>query len=554
MKTKFRNSALLAAIVFLVSCSEYLNYDYGKESENDLKNIKISTLTEAATAEIGNVGGTITVAATGTAVDGIKIKIPAKAYSSTQTFIISYAEIISHEFGENFKPISPFISVLCDGGYADELISVTVPVTVPEGSVPVGFMYNAETGKLEGMPVKTYSSTSITLVTRHFLPGSSLTPAAGALKLSRVPQAFGANIIISSIPDSLLELNPVITSGFRPGVDDWEFANDGSYLTSSGQGTGQNAAALWYYYEKKPDEGPLFGQFSSNDQLWQDNNLGYRFCSVLQDDLDGNGEISASFEFFIDKLQDLDHYNLLLIAATMLVTGEPQAVAAYHLRGLDERGSSRYTGQVLICYQISMSEGKIFISDPGAPGSDRAIDYSGDNFEPYNSKFSGHSEPVTYPFITYFGKTSLLDWVTIAGRYREVANKTIGTLAPNSFPEYTISLPDLTGQALTDGLVTSRDTLRFAVICPSAEVYFDINGSRQTGMMVFDEYGTRIDEQEGKSNAKINLKSGSYVVLKPGINKLGCYVVGWRNDDKDSRGVFYDQYIDFRWFSVTYQR
>ena len=553
MKTIFRNSTLLVAILILVSCSDYLNYDYGKESATDLKNIKIGTLTEATTAEIGNLGGTITVAAEGTAVDGIKIKIPAKAFSSTQTFIISYAEIISHEFGENFNPISPFISVKCDGGYANELISVTIPVTVPEGSVPVGFMYNAESGKLEGMPVKSYSSTSITLVTRHFLPGSSLLPSAGALKLSRVPQAFGANIIISSIPDSLLEMNPVISSGFSPGVDDWEFINDGSYINSKGQSTGQNAAALWYYFEKKTSLGPLFGQFSNNDQLWQDNSLGYRFCSVLQEDLYGSERISTSFEYFIDKLQDLDHYNLLLIAATMLVTGEPQAVATYHLRGLDERGGSRYSGHVLICYQISMNEGKLYIADPNEPGSSRTIGYEDGNFEPYQSKFSGHSQAVTYPFITYFAKTALLDWITISGRYKELENRTIGTMTPNAFPEYTVTLPDLNSQPLADGLITNDDTLRFSVICPSAEVYFDMNGTRLTGMMVFDEYGNRIDEQEGKSNAKMDLKSGSYVVLKRGINKLGCYVIGWRSDDKDSKGLYYDQFIDFRWFSVTYQ-
>jgi len=38
-----------------------------------------------------------------------------------------------------------------------------------------------------------------------------------------------------------------IDSGFRPGIDDWEFTNYGSYITPDGECEGQSLTALWYY-------------------------------------------------------------------------------------------------------------------------------------------------------------------------------------------------------------------------------------------------------------------------------------------------------------------
>jgi hypothetical protein len=42
----------------------------------------------------------------------------------------------------------------------------------------------------------------------------------------------------------------IISTGFTPGVDDWEFTNFGSYI-SPGVIARSSISAMWYYYEKK---------------------------------------------------------------------------------------------------------------------------------------------------------------------------------------------------------------------------------------------------------------------------------------------------------------
>jgi len=52
--------------------------------------------------------------------------------------------------------------------YADEIIDVTVPVTVPAGQFAMGFIYDEAAGTLQGMNTVAQDAGSITLATRHF--------------------------------------------------------------------------------------------------------------------------------------------------------------------------------------------------------------------------------------------------------------------------------------------------------------------------------------------------------------------------------------------------
>jgi hypothetical protein len=322
------------------------------------KNLTTGPLTEVARSTVGLSGSTIKVVKPNTPVDGVEIAIPANSFSTNPTLTVSYAEIKSNQFGTNFNPISPVISVSCDGGYSNNLMSITIPVKIPQGHIPLGFYFDETTGKLEGIPFKSISSNSITLLTRHFLPSAKL--KSGSLQLKSA-SFNGANILICSISESVLNGQPIISSGFKPGTDDWEFENDGSYIATGGHCAGQNMAAMWYYFEKKPTLGSLYNKYSDNPNLWQDNARGYRFCSVIHNDLDYDGIVSTLFDKYIDKNQTLDKLKLLTIAGAMLVTGEPQGIGIYHQTGTKADGSPIYSGHDLICYQVSVSGGKLYI-------------------------------------------------------------------------------------------------------------------------------------------------------------------------------------------------
>lgn len=547
MRITYSIAFLIFFILLNLSCKKKdLDPDDSGNIQN-LENIDIGTTVEVSSTSIGINGGSIIISKPDTPVDGLEITIPPNAYTSSQTFTVSYSEIVSHKLGENFDPISPMISIACDGGYSNELISVTIPVEIPEGHIPIGFFLDAVTGKLEGIPVESVSSNSITLLTRHFLSGNML-------KSASADDNKGANIIISSISESVLNSLPVITSGFAPGVDDWEFVNDGSYIATGGHCSGQNIAAMWYYFEKKTTEGNLFNRFSTNPNLWQDNSRGYRFCSVIHKDLDWDGAVTNMFKKYINKNQELDRLKLLTIAGAILVTGEPQGIGIYRQKGTYNDGSPKYEGHDLICYQVSVSDGKLYISDPNTPGTGQVVEFANNKFQPYMAKLNGHDVSNAYPYVTWYAKTAYIEWDKIGKRWDELLDNTIGTIASNTFPSYKIWVDDEEDYELEDGLFVNNEKLKTFVTCPDAEVHFPVDGQKRIGLYVFNQSGVRIDVQRGvRADVTLNFESDSYVILKPGLNILGYYVVGAKVNSKDKFGFKYnDLFVDFKWVNVNY--
>jgi len=504
-----------------------------------LQNITTGAFADLSTTTIGSAGTTVKITKPGTPVDGLEVTVPANGYTTNPTLKIAYATVKNHQFGANFNPISPLISISLDGSYSKGLMSVTIPVTIPQGHIPLGFYIDDATGKLEGIPFSNITSNSITLLTRHFLPASKLKSGAVNLK-SAAPT--GANIIISSISESLLNGQPIISSGFKPGTDDWEFVNYGSYIAPGGHCAGQNMAAMWYFFEKKPTEGKLNDKFSDNANFWQDNAKGYKFCSVIHKDLEWDGLFASIFDKYIDKNQEMDKQKLLTIAGVMLLTGEPQGIGIYRQTGTNTDGTPKYSGHDLICYQVSVSSGKLFISDPNTPGTGQTIEFTNNKFQPYLAKLNGDDVSNPYPFVTYYAKTAYIEWDKIGKRWGEVLNNTIGTVVPNTFPSYTFWATNGVGYEVKDGLTVNVDSLLTMAICPTAEVSFTVQDQKIIGHIIVDKDG------KGLSKAKADGTAATF--LKPGPNILGVYIVGWRESSK-TNGEYNNRFVDFKWLTVN---
>ncbi|MDP3564402.1 MAG: zinc ribbon domain-containing protein, partial [Methanoregula sp.] len=262
---------ILAAIFLMTQTGSPINgvtAPGAKASEVVHGTISTGPVVEAAAERISANGGTITINKPGSAIDGLKFTAPAGAYPSGQQVTISSAPVTGNTFGNNFNPATPMIEINAGEGYADEPILVTIPVNIPDNQFAMAFYYDAANKKLEGIPTTNQDSKSITIATRHF-----------------------SNILVSMI--SLSSLNGItkVDSGFRPGVDDWEFENAGSYISPGGHCAGQSATMMWYYTEQrqKANAPPLFNRYDNNGrapaapQLERDNTVGYRFASVIQE-------------------------------------------------------------------------------------------------------------------------------------------------------------------------------------------------------------------------------------------------------------------------------
>ncbi|MDO8530708.1 MAG: hypothetical protein Q7T26_00855 [Dehalococcoidia bacterium] len=454
--------------------------------------ITVGQTVTVASTEVPPAGGQIEYTRPGDSVNGLKVTVPANAYPDKRAFKVSYAPVIGVTF-KDFKAASPLITVDNGGGYSGEMMRLTVPVTLAPGEFAMGFLYDDKTGKLEGLPLLAMSASSVTVGTYHY-----------------------SNVIISVI-DSI-PLKKDIDSGFRPGIDDWQFVNRGSYIEPGGHCAGQALTALWYYVTQ-PDgkDLTLYDRYDNNrltpatPEIWEDDSYGYRFASVIQKDI--------NWDSFANKLQENlagvdDELTFKAFAYSMQLTGEPQEVGLF---------SSKGGGHDMIGYCIK--DNQIYIADPNYPGdNDRRIEFVNGKFKPYNSganeKEIKAGRGKAYETIQYAAKTATVDWSLIARRWAEVKSGTIGN---DRFPKYTLGYVDKDGnvQPLNNGTVIAISPVRIGNL----------------------EEGIRIAIY--RDGQKLNPDASGRFTLVPGDNKLGFAVYGKVGKDWE--------YVDFRYVTVRYE-
>ncbi|MCZ7558076.1 MAG: IPT/TIG domain-containing protein [Bacteroidia bacterium] len=486
--------------------------------------------------DVPTTGGTVNVSTEDCPIKGMEITVPDSAFAEHRTFSISYAQVQSHSYGANFNPVSPMIVISNGGGYSDEPMIIKIPVKVPSDEFAMAFLYNELTGTLEGMPILAADASSITVATRHFATSQISTFAPDVQRASkRTADAF-ANIIISSIRESSLKGQQILTTGFTPGKDDWEFSNRGSVIASGGHCAGQSLSMMWYYYEKKLHGASqlfhsldrLFIPSTNGDSLWMDNPKGYKFASIIQKEY---GKFNG---WMADQLRQLRDSSVHAIGwraflYSMLLTGEPQYVS---LRARDTDGS--YFGHAIVAHKISVTEKKLFVTDPNYPGQERSILFSDPYFAPYDTKQNAN-EPASeqYPWIAYIAKSCLINWSTITARYAEVQAGTIGTVSPHSFPQ--VRLIDNSENAVISAstdYVSNRDTLVITA------------HNAQTAFAVYD--ATSGERLVPGAKSPYGLVYDSVLVLKPGVNEFGVYFA----QKVDNSWV----YADYQWLTVIYNQ
>jgi hypothetical protein len=533
MKLKFcikQTIIFLPLLIILLSCNSGSNPVDNDDNKPGSGNISVGTTVSVITQDVNPAGGTVKVVSSGSPINGLEITVPVNSYSDSRSFNISYAPIQSHTFGANFNPISPMIMIKNGGGYAADMMTIKVPIKKAADEFAMGFMYNESTGRLEGLPILALSDSSVTIGTRHFAAsagtvGKSLFKTQDAVSVG--------NVIIASIKESLLSGQNVISTGFKPGVDDWEFVNYGSYVAPGGHCAGQSISAMWYYYEKKLSGATklyhtfdkYFVQGTNGDVLWMDNVNGYRFASMVQKNIDWDGTLYNIFEK-VEQTKAHQYLSWKAFALSMLVTGEPQFVGLTSNKG----------GHAIIAHKISLSENKLYVTDPNYPGQERTISFNGTSFDAYSTKQNQDEiNTNSYWGVGYYSKTCMIDWDKIASLYSEFTKGTVGS---SNFPSYDLLVKGTTPTALTDNMVIYSDTLK--VYCRStAAAEWLTSTDHLQGVAVYDNTGKFLGEQAGSGSNK----GIAEIPLKAGKNLLGFYVRCGNNGKL--------RYVDFKWITVN---
>jgi hypothetical protein len=458
---------------------------------------------EIPTVEVTPEGTLISYDKAGDTLDGFVLDVPPGAYSLDTSFKISYAPITEHTFGSAVTPISPMISVDNGGQLSAEPIYIRVPVSVPEGYIAMGFLYDEKTGNIESMPLSSADSESVTVSTLHF-----------------------SSFFISMIEKTLLEKD--IVSGFIPGVDDFQFVNRGSYI------------AQWYFLTK-PDgtDAQLYNRYDNNDNqpktpdLWMDDSYGYRLCSVVQKDyvtatnkLDNEEEkwlaltgitythtlVNNIIKWEKQESPGLgDNFTRCLFAYGILVTGQPQQIGIFSNAG---------GGHSMLVYRADKEN--LYIADPNYPGNtDRRITYTNETFMPYNSGANGDEiakgNGKAYEKIVFYPVSAMLAKDKIAQRWAEFKDGTIGN---DVFPAYQLKYKDEKG------------------------TYQELKDGKTTNQKIFDANATGANVSFYRDGEKLPFDDDFNISLKPGKNLLGIYIT--KNVGSDS------EYVDFKYLTVIY--
>ena len=393
--------------------------------------MSLGSATTVASRTLEKNGGLITVGSTGARLEGMTVGVSDQAYTKATSFQIKTTPILDHKLGRLFHPATPLITIDNGHEYSDDPMVVKVPVAIAKDEFALGFFYDRHTGKLEGIPLVTEDANSITMLTRHF---SDL-----VITKAKVGE------IIKGLPAD---------SGFRPGVDDWQFINRGSWLAPSGHCAGQSMSAMWYYLEKKRGSGErgLYGRYDNNDygmgtiDFQEDDSWGYRFASVAQDELDWNNltrKIMMKFEGFNSGL------TWLAFAYSITLTGEPQYIG---IRGqkAGKDGKLQDVGHAMVVYKVDSSG--LYVADPNYPGNEnRKIAFSFGSLSPYNSGENREEiekgNGLSFPVLLYIGKTAMADWGKVGARYLELKD---GTIGKGKFPNWEVEyLVKKEGEAAT---------------------------------------------------------------------------------------------------------
>lgn len=485
-------------------------------------------LIEAASITVAPQGGRVTVTRPNMPVTGMEIEVPNLSYSDPRTFTISYANIISHGFDPKIKILSPLISLSNGGGYADSAMLVKIPIQLPPDYFAMAFYYDRDTRQLEGIPIVALADDAVYVATRHF---SSDQLALGKSDGKKMLKAW-VDVLVAGI--QTLELTGTFSSGFKPGTDDWEFPNYGSYLAPHGHCTGQSLTAMWYYSNKRIRGGaaPLYNLLDQvhTDSMWMDNTHGYRFASVVWAGLDWqqrNNWLDNYFEAIGTTKLTKDRLHYLAFAFSIRNTGQPQLTEIWRQAG----GS--WKGHAMVVYETD--NGYLRIADPNYPGKNREARLDQGTFIPYSSGDNAGNLGVEYPLIQYIAKTALVSFADIADRWKQTFEGTIGTVPPNTFPAVDLFYEkDGAWATLPDTVETMVDTLYMSSQCPTCACTYP-DGS--TALILADEQG----KFAGTTDADGVLR----IPRKPGTTRYGISIYGWSQPGFQDMG-----YIDFKWLTV----
>jgi hypothetical protein len=445
--------------------------------------LTLGSASALASQTIGASGGTIEAS-------GFSLEFPAGALAADTSVSVAAAPVTAADFGGLFTPLTPLYSISAGDGALAAAVTVTLPASVPDGAVPLAFYYDDAAGTLTPLAPLDFDATSVTAAANHF-----------------------SGIVGGEFHDG--EASPTVDSGFRPGIDDWQFANNGSYVAPSGHCEGQSDTAIWYYatQRKKGGASPLYGLYDNNGApektptLQWDDSQGYRLASTIQTDATAD---SLHYWRSVRRLfgRPDDRMTWVAFRAAIAFSGEPQEIT------ISSGGDPEHA---MIVYRVSAD--RLFIADPNYPARLRTMAYDAATGQLADYSSGANAADIAANGATIFKKFAYVPWRTaasekqLAAHWAEFQNNAAGDAV---FPVPNIQVlagKDAAGKEvwapLVDGYRTAEKKLTLKIL--------KLTDGRNSALRIY----------RGTSSTPINPLSWKQTIdLEDGANKLGIFVLG----------------------------
>ena len=394
----------------------------------------VATASAAATVtypamSIAAGGGSIAIQQAGP-LNGFSLAVGGGAFATSTDWTVSFSSNAVLPSIPGVNPITPLLNISSStGSYAKSPMTLTLPVKVPAGMIPMVVMRDPLSGTMEVLFTHRVNDTMVTATTAHLNSAKLMDTVAAAASIRRASlrNGYGVQVFVTGL--STLQLAANYDTRFRPGVNDWDFESMGTMQAPEGICTGISATAIWYWFTYRKSRGPLFGAYQLAKGFPESSVTGIRWASLVQSRVEAQdfGPIN-DFIFQVRSAGngDQDMYNTL--KANMMITGQPQLMALSVAGGQ----SAQFSHHSAIAWKTVGSV--VYIADASFPGDlTTNVTFNGSRFSSFTTPDRVGEAPVTYNWINTIGLSQEFDINLLAADWPQVVDKSINEA---NFPVY----------------------------------------------------------------------------------------------------------------------
>ncbi len=273
-------------------------------SSGSLPKVKLRATVKAAGSSlavqtVSPSGGTITIDKAGSPLTGLTFMVPSGALPSATTITLSDVPTAGFTPPIGMTVVSSSaLGIRATQSALKAPVLVRFPVTARPDQVSMIALRNPATGAVTVLPTVRSDASSITVALSSLdgqgVPSARLATPTLSLSLASAAEDGEAVMFQVAIDPALLARD--FDSGFRPGVDDWDFARNpvaslpflkggGEAQTAVDPGDGMVAAEIWYFVNRKASAGALNRKFQLQGGVPESNRDGIRWSAIATKDV-----------------------------------------------------------------------------------------------------------------------------------------------------------------------------------------------------------------------------------------------------------------------------